>query len=112
MTRFRPTPQLWTVAGLIVLAAVLLGGHLISLPEHRPIEQRELHLPLPAPEAVIGAAEAVGPVVASARRPRTINPFTLRADTTTVRVKIGEPPPPDLRLPELPVLPLDARRTP
>ncbi|MFW5751289.1 MAG: hypothetical protein ACOCZK_06530 [Planctomycetota bacterium] len=112
MTSFRPTPQQWTVAGLLLLAVILLGGHMVSLPEDRPIEQRVLHLPLPAPEAVIGAAEALGPVVASARRPRTINPFTLRADTTTIRVKIGEPPPPDLVLPDLPVLPLGKQVAP
>ena len=105
----KPTPQLIVAGILVLLVAWLTLPNLLSWPRSYDVSRQELRLLPPDDTAVIDAARVFGPIIEGAAADRRINPFTLREEVLVHRVRIGEPPPPSLELPDMPAMPFRQR---
>ncbi len=105
----KPTPQMIVAGVLVLMAAWLTLPRLLSWPRSYDTSRQELRMVPPDDTAVTDAVTVFGPVIDGADADRRINPFTLREEVLVHRVRIGEPPPPPLVLPDMPAMPFRER---
>ena len=102
------TPQLYVGAGAVGLAVLLASGSILAGIGSYPVdESKGLTLSVGKDRrAVVKASAAEEPAVKEAAGDRRINPFNLKAELTVRQVAIPMPPPPSLRSPSPPVMPV------
>jgi hypothetical protein len=103
----KPTPHLLVAAVLVVVGLFATASALIGGAGSYPIPVRDLRVVGPATDTkVVPAERATGPLVADLSAPPASNPFSARRDFRSVELAIGQPPPPRVEYPALPVLPV------
>lgn len=110
----KPTPQLYVGAGAAALAVLLASGSILAGIGSYPVdESKDLTLSVGSDRrAVVKAGAAEEPAVASAAGERRINPFNLKSEVTVRQVAIPMPPPPALRSPSPPLMPVPTEEVP